>query len=488
MASVINRPGGHRWIQFVDPDSKRQTIRLGKMPKKAAETVCSRVEELLAVKMAGATIDRDLAGWLASIDDTLRSKLAAVGLCEARESALLGLFIAKYVEGRTDVKPSTKEVWRQGETGLIDFFGRDKPLRDVSPGDADRYKLHLIGKKLAPMTVRKRLQFATMIFRAAMRQRLIADNPFADVSVKASMPNRERFITADEAAKVLEACPNIDWRAIVVLARYGGLRCPSEVLSLRWQDIDWDAGRIVVTSPKTEHHPGKGTRTIPLFPELRPILAEAFELAPEGAVYVVDERMRKSSQGKAGWRNCNLRTPFERIIKRAGLTPWPRLFHNLRSSRQTELAEQFPSHVVCDWLGNSEDIARTHYLQTTSEHFARALNDSGNALQNPKQKPTKRIDGNAEPQKEKAPNKAKQNAKQLGAVLCRGEVPNVRKHAQNDTLRNAATVKTDGEGFEPPVRFEPHSGFQDRRLRPLGHPSNAGLRLSLLCAAARRRE
>jgi hypothetical protein len=49
--------------------------------------------------------------------------------------------------------------------------------------------------------------------------------------------------------------------------------------------------------------------------------------------------------GKSGWRNVNLRTQFERIVKHAGLKKWPRLFHNLRSSRQTELAETFPSHV-----------------------------------------------------------------------------------------------------------------------------------------------
>jgi integrase len=217
------------------------------------------------------------------------------------------------------VKPATKEVWRQGENGLVEFFGANKPLRDVTPGDADAYKLHLIGKKLAPMTVRKRLQFATMIFRAALRRRLIAESPFADVSIKASMPNREHFVTLNDTAKLLEACPDHNWRTIVALARYGGLRCPSEVLSLQWPDIDWALGRVVVQSPKTEHHPGKETRTIPLFPELRTILAEAFELAPEGAVYVVDERMRESSQGDAGWRNCNLRTTFTKIVRRAGL-------------------------------------------------------------------------------------------------------------------------------------------------------------------------
>jgi hypothetical protein len=93
----------------------------------------------------------------------------------------------------------------------------------ATPGDADNYKMHLIGKKLAPMTVRKRLQFATMFFRAAMR-RLIPDSPFADVSIKASMPDRSRFVTAEEAARMLAACPNHHWRAVVALARYGGLR------------------------------------------------------------------------------------------------------------------------------------------------------------------------------------------------------------------------------------------------------------------------
>jgi ribosomal protein S18 acetylase RimI-like enzyme len=59
-----------------------------------------------------------------------------------------------------------------------------------------------------------------------------------------------------------------------MFARYGGLRCPSEVLSLRIQDVDLAGGRITVTSPKTEHYRGKGSRVIPLFPELEPFLRE----------------------------------------------------------------------------------------------------------------------------------------------------------------------------------------------------------------------
>ena len=65
-------------------------------------------------------------------------------------------------------------------------------------------------------------------------------------------------------------------KVIVALSRYGGLRCPSEVLSLRWEGIDWQRNRIVVESPRTAHHPGRDRRVIPLFTELRPILEEAY--------------------------------------------------------------------------------------------------------------------------------------------------------------------------------------------------------------------
>ena len=57
----------------------------------------------------------------------------------------------------------------------------------------------------------------------------------------------------------------------------------------------------------------------------------------------------------------------------AGLTTWPRLWHNLRASRQTELEEHHPSHVVCSWLGNSQAVAQKHYLQVRDTDFDKAL-------------------------------------------------------------------------------------------------------------------
>ena len=241
------------------------------------------------------------------------------------------------------MKPATKIVRGQVIRDLTEFFGESRDVRTITPGDADDFKQWLVGRELAPTTIHKRLQVARSFFHAMRRRKLIDENPFDGVKAAATgIKDRQRFVTREEIARVLDACPDHHWRTIVALARYGGLRCPSEVLSLRWQDIDWEADRIVVQSPKTEHHAGKASRTIPLFPELRPILDEAFDLAPDGAEYVVDEKFRKAAMGPAGWMNANLRTTFEKIVHRAGLTPWPRLFHNLRASRETELVETYP--------------------------------------------------------------------------------------------------------------------------------------------------
>jgi hypothetical protein len=45
----------------------------------------------------------------------------------------------------------------------------------------------------------------------------------------------------------------------------------------------------------------------------------------------------------------------------------------MRATRQTELQESFPSHVVCAWIGNSEKVARKHDPQVTEGHVAKAV-------------------------------------------------------------------------------------------------------------------
>lgn len=364
MASVISDPNSRKRIQFVAGDRSRRTIRLGKATQRQADAIKVRVEQLvLASTGITGVVDDETARWLTGLDEGMYDKLAAVGLVAERASAKLGPFIDAYIAERHDIKSGTATFYGHTRRNLLEFFGADKPLRDVAPGHADQWRLYLLAQGLAENTVRRRCGMAKQFFRVAVRRKLIASNPFEDLkTLVQGNPKRFYFITRQEAEKVLEACPDAQWRLIFALSRYGGLRCPSEHLALTWSDVDWGRGRITIRSAKTEHHLGGESRQIPLFPELLPHLREVFEQAEPGTWVITRYRQR----------NCNLRTQLERIIRKAGLKSWPKLFQNLRSTRETELAEQWPEHVVCAWIGNSKAVAREHYLQVTDSHFEQA--------------------------------------------------------------------------------------------------------------------
>jgi integrase len=287
MASITTQRGGNRCIQFVDENSARKTIRLGKCDRKAAESICRHVEALLGAKLTGQPIPRETAVWLAGVGAKLRNRLAAVGLVEAPKRMLLGEFLKQYILSRPDVKPTTLEVWQQPCRNLTDFFGAEKSLRSIATGDCDQFKAWLLTQELAAATVAKRLSFARTFLHVARKHKLIDENPFCEVKIPtANVSLRQRFIDRDMVQKLLDAA-NPTWRKIIALARYGGLRCPSEVLSLEWRHVDWERGRLTVPSPKTDRYDGKESRTIPLFPELRKYLEEAFELAEPGQTHVI---------------------------------------------------------------------------------------------------------------------------------------------------------------------------------------------------------
>lgn len=435
MASLsTNKKNGRRKVQFTF-EGKRRTVSLGKCTKRQGEAVTRHIEQLVASRSTGHTVPDTTGTWLGEIDARLTEALARCGLIESRRSKhpeTLAAFINEYVASRTDVKPATKEIWKQGARGLIDRFGARCKLRDVTPGDADAYKMEL-GRTLKPYTVQKRLTFAGLVFKAAFRLKVIPENPFAGVTVKLTMEDRKHFVTRQDVDKLLAACPSTDWRLIVALSRFGGLRAPSEVLSVRWSDVIWDAGRdadgntigkLHVTSPKTEHHVGMDSRVIPLFAPLRAELEAAFEARfldsgydseRDGPTFVVDVRYRMSAVGPAGWRNCNLRTTLLKIVKRAGLKPWKKLLHNMRSSCETELLDDHPIHAVAGWMGHSVAVATKHYTQITDEHFARACS----ATQNPTQSVSASVstDVQHDSADAKNPRKKQAYAASCGAVL-----------------------------------------------------------------------
>ncbi|MBL9000238.1 MAG: site-specific integrase [Phycisphaerae bacterium] len=378
MAS-IGWEGKRARILFRDSAGKQQTLRLGECPKSVAESARVAVGHLVIAKRHGSVPHPDAARWLGGIDDALYSRVAALGLCQPREGAsvvTLANLLDRF-DAAASVKAGTRTTYLQALGMLRKHFGESTPIDSITPAHADEWRKAIADSGLAPATMAKRVKVAKAVFRKAVKWGLIPSSPFADLRAGSqSNPDRAFYVPVESIRAILEACPDDQWRAVVALSRFAGLRCPSEVAALRWGDVNWERGRLMVRSPKTAGHEGHAVRVVPIAPELRPILQDLFDRAEVGVEAVVP-RLRDPSM--------NLRTQFERIIARAGVKPWPRLFHNMRASCATDWVERFPAHVVAGWLGHSPMIAAQHYLQTRDAHFdlAAGVGGIGEAAANP---------------------------------------------------------------------------------------------------------
>ena len=377
MASLTkeNANGRKGWRLRFYQNGKRRSLWIGDVSKRIADGVAFNVDLLVQAKETGMRPDAKAIEWADSVDDRIRGTLVKWSLIDPQAkrtdvdaNRLLGPFLDDYIAGRTDLGQGTTTNYKQARRLLVEYFKADKPLAAITAADADRWRRWLLSrvvkektettpaKTMAKATVSKHIKRTKTMFAHAVRDRLIDQSPFADQKGGSEAnKDRQHFVDRQVTAAVLAACPDHDWRVIFALARYAGLRCPSEVTAIRWDDILWDKKRLRIRSPKT------GLRFCPIFPELLPILEAAYDDAADGAIFCVG---RYGGDGSA-----NLSTTLKRFIVNAGQKPWPKTFINLRSTRRTELQEKFPSHVVDEWLGHSTKTAEKHYLQTTESHF-----------------------------------------------------------------------------------------------------------------------
>lgn len=373
MASIADDPNGRRRILFVAPDEKRKTIRLGKCDRRTADSICRHVEALLAVKITGQPLARDTATWLAGLAPKLKDRIAAVGLIVAEKTLTTKQYLDDWLASRKAAEHAVASLlaWGQSVREMNTMFG-ERTLASLTHADGEAYRAAMQARNLRSTTVHKRLGHARQMLEDAVRLGHITANPFRHVRQRmGDVSERRAYVSVADVKRVIEHCPNVWWKLLVALARYGGLRTPSESFSLTWGDVDWERNRLTIPSPKTRGH-GKPHRVIPLFPLLRPHLEVAFEHAEEGSEYVIPEEYRRRANGEREWGGANLRTQFGKIVRRAGVDPWPRLWHSLRASCESDLAQSFPLATVTKWLGNTPSVALRHYVDPTETAFERA--------------------------------------------------------------------------------------------------------------------
>jgi integrase len=214
-----------------------------------------------------------------------------------------------WIERERELRPRTRTdyKWRL-EAHLLPFFGEYQVDR-ISIADVDRYKAAKLaeadelrrrieaGEKVrhehgqrrrpcSPATINKTLDLLSSIMEVAEERELVARNPARGRRrrVNVSKPRRSYLDTAAQIGMLLEAAGRMDAesqlhpqiekrlvprRATLATLVFAGLRI-SELLDLRWRDVDLATGRLRVQDAKTD----AGQRDVRLLPALREELAE----------------------------------------------------------------------------------------------------------------------------------------------------------------------------------------------------------------------
>jgi site-specific recombinase XerD len=315
MASISKDKNGTKRLVFNDNNGVRHFVRLGAVNVKQADLVKSRVEAIVSAKIMGVSFDAETSVWLRDIGDDLHDKLAKTGIIDARHTKTLAVFLESYKNERVDAKPNTVKAWNTSIKRLVQFFG-DVPLRNVTHEKAAMYRVHLVQDDFSEASISKMIGVARMFFGVAHRRKLIEDNPFRYVD-RGSQVNkdREHYVTQNETDHLINACSNAKQRLIIALARYAGLRIPSELVGLRWSEVNWETGRFIVHSPKTERK-GKDKRIVPIFEKLYPYLLDAAEAATEGEDRIFPEIHEMKSMGS--W--------LHKLADRASIILWAKPF------------------------------------------------------------------------------------------------------------------------------------------------------------------
>jgi len=198
MSAIIKRSNGSFEIRYSDADGKRRSLYVGKIPKRDAESIGSKVDHIVGRQVTGGSPDHPVNEWLSTLPERLYTKLAKQALAPPREphpDAAIEVAVAPTIEHWTDRylknhagKPATLMQLEITARSLCKFLGNETRIDAVTAGDAEDYRKFLTNEGnqrskektgLATNTVRRMIGRSKQFFNAAIKHELITRNPFA---------------------------------------------------------------------------------------------------------------------------------------------------------------------------------------------------------------------------------------------------------------------------------------------------------------------
>ena len=246
-------------------------------------------------------------------------------------------------------------------------------------GDGGRKDNKIGGQSIT--SIRKIISILRQVFDYAVLYGDIKINPALQVPLPKKTnkkDERQVFLTAEDAQKMLDAFQNEEVGPIVFVTLYYGLR-KSEALGLRWQAVDFEndtisinhtvvGGSHIVEKDSTKTYCSQ--RTYQLLPDIKALLLKLKEQQEDykqrlGSGYHNNDYIFKNPNG-VPYRPDSLTRSFKRALARHGL-PQMR-YHDLRHSTASILVDKgWDINDIKEWLGHA-DISTTANIYAHISH------------------------------------------------------------------------------------------------------------------------
>lgn len=330
---------------------------------------------------------------------------------EARGTLFLSSLIQRFrVEHVSRLKPNSRRPYEALFWGLDTFFVQgergDLPVSALTTGRVKEYlawrRTHPVPRaghaqggntrtdgEMSDRSLDKERANLRCLLEWAYESEYIEVNPVARLKKSTYVRPEPVFLSAEQYEALIRGTKHDPFLHLyALLLGEAGLRCESEALWLRWEDVHFEdpphllvvSGRHVDRSGRLHTTKSKKSRFVPLSERLTRALRAHFE-AHYGATYStgpspwVFHHVVPRRRAKAGDRIGSLRHSFESAARRANL-PAGFTMHDLRHLRCTRwLAQRIPIYSVSQAMGHSSVKVTeyyTHFVKQHLDHFQEA--------------------------------------------------------------------------------------------------------------------
>lgn len=309
MSFIYKKPNSRYWYaRFYDKDGKRcsrstKVVSRGVSSRKDAQRIAEEFEE--------AARKRRTAKQTREVIVSLHQKITGEDLPVASLAKHLETWLAKK---KPEVSSATYSFYAGVRKKLEDYFG-DRMSDDMNNfvrQDITSFRNEL-SSRLAANTVNHHIKVVRMVFKDALRDGFVLENPAEHVDAvkddKSSKLKRKPF-AIQELRLVMEHATS-EWRSMILFGLYTGQRL-GDIVRLRWSQIDLNRGVIYLVTGKT----GKRLH-IPL---AKPLLEHIGTLpAGDDPEECIHPRAYELLQSSAGGKVTTLSNQFTKILEHAGL-------------------------------------------------------------------------------------------------------------------------------------------------------------------------